>query len=163
MNAATARRVAALEGRAREQQRRREEAACEALLRTMAPEHVALVRAASGPALRALAAPNPAREAFAARLVRSDPPALVRAALMLLAWHLHDGAPLALPDDVAEVYVDDPGAIPGLPCDGCGYCMPVRGRLLPSGQIDYAAEGYFGPCPVCAGYRNGQRDEEDVS
>ena len=34
------------------------------------------------------------------------------------------------------------------------------GRLLPSGRVLVGQEGYFGPCPVCAGYRNGQRDEE---
>lgn len=158
MNGATVRRLEALEARASEARRRSEDAACDALLATMVPEHVAMIRAAAGPHLRALAAPNPAGETFAARLIRTDPPALVRAALMLVAWHLFEGRPLTLPDYVAEVYVDDPSALPGNPCDGCGYCMPMRGRLLPIGAIKGADGGgvYVGPCPVCTGYRNGQ-------
>jgi len=158
VNAATLRRLEALEARALDEQRRREEAACGVLLATMAPEHVALVRAASPAYFSAPEGIEANREPLVARLLRVRPPALVRAALMLLAWHLTEGRPLTLPDYVAEVYVNDPDALPGRACDACGYCMPLRGRLLPSGDIEEeeADLEYVGPCPVCAGYRNGQ-------
>jgi hypothetical protein len=161
VSAGLARRLSRLEMVAAADAGRRWHAAMRVLGATMTPEHIALVRAWDArPEVRADFTAHP-RDPLLVRILRLDPPALVRAVTLMVTWHVLDGTPLSFPDYVAEVYVRDPDAIPGLACDRCGYYMPVRGRLLPTGQIAYGEEGYFGPCPVCSGYRNGQADRED--
>ncbi len=155
MRAATLRRLEKVEATVSVERRRRERAAIDALRATMTTEHRDLLAAWSrSPEVAEDYRAHP-RDTCVARLVRLRPPALARAAVMLLAWHLDEGRPLTLPDYVAEVYLRDPDALPGLACEGCGYCMPIRGRLLPNGQLAYGEEGYVGPCPACAGYRTG--------
>jgi len=159
MSGALARRLGRLETMAAADAEQRWHAAMRALGATMTPEHIALVQAWQAQAeVRAAFAARP-HDPLLTRILRLDPPALVCAVMLLVAWHVLYGSPLSLPDYVADVYVRDPDAIPGSACDRCSYYMPVRGRLLPTGQIEFGEEGYFGPCPICSGYRNGQEDQ----
>jgi hypothetical protein len=57
------------------------------------------------------------------------------------------GAPVALPPEVAEVYLNDPDAYPTYGCDGCGYLMPTRSRPRADGTYRHIA-WYLGECPV---------------
>ncbi len=120
----------------------------------MAPEHREMLAAWSArPDVRAELHLRP-RDTLLARILRLRPPALARAAIILVGMHVTRGAPLTLPDYVARVYVEDPLALPLLSCDGCGYGMPIRGRILADGRIEYVDPefGYLGPCPVCEDY-----------
>jgi hypothetical protein len=75
-----------------------------------------------------------------------DPPALIHAMWEMLFASMERDVPVALPPEVAQVYLDQPGAVAGHAWRDCGYLLPsVRGRLA-----------YDGPCPCCA-VVNGER------
>ena len=79
---------------------------------------------------------------------RLDPPALARAVWFILVEHLVNGAPVAMPPNVAEVYLNDPQAYPADRCDGCGYLLPTRSTFRADGSYRHIAR-YLGACPVC--------------
>jgi hypothetical protein len=80
---------------------------------------------------------------------RLNPPPLARGVwLMLLDSVLRSGAPVAMPPDVAEVYLGDPHAYPANPCSGCGYLLPTRSTLRPDGSYRHIGL-YSGVCPSC--------------
>jgi hypothetical protein len=121
---------------------RRRRAAWEDLLATMAPEHARLASAW----LRALLADED-RDTEADRLGC--------AAWDVVEHHLRDGEPLALPPEVAEVYLADREALAIHDCEDCGYRVPIRcgeqsvvnGRVVPV----KSAVRYFERCPLCGG------------
>jgi hypothetical protein len=69
----------------------------------------------------------------------ANPPAMVRAAWVLVFEHIEHGTSAALPPEVAQVYVDHPNARPEFACSGCGYLLPGHGSRA----------AYAGPCPGC--------------
>jgi hypothetical protein len=79
---------------------------------------------------------------------RLRPPALVKAAWLLMDNHVRTGAPVSLAPEVAEVYLADPDAWPLAPCEGCRYPLPMRGTVHPDGSFGDVAY-YLGRCPVC--------------
>jgi hypothetical protein len=89
---------------------------------------------------------------------RLDPPALARAVWFLLIAHVTTGSPVSLPPNVADVYLNDPDAYPANACEGCGYLLPSRSRILPDGSYRHVA-WYMGECPVC-GLDNHPDDQE---
>jgi hypothetical protein len=78
----------------------------------------------------------------------------------MLLEHLATGAPVAMPPNVAEVYLNDPRAYPADPCEACGYLLPTRSTLRADGTYRHLAR-YLGVCPVC-GRDNHPQDEEQV-
>jgi hypothetical protein len=136
VTAGLARRLSKLEERAHDDWQRRWVAALRVLGPTLAPEHREMLAAWSAcPDVRAEFHLRP-RDTLLGRVLRLRPPALVRAAMILVATHVARGTPLTLPDYVARVYVEDPLALPLLACDGCGYGLPIRGRTLADGRIE---------------------------
>jgi hypothetical protein len=144
------RRVGLLEGAVQEGTRRQFGAAIVRLRETMAPEHARLVvswlrvrglgdRREDDPGRRSHPCTGQPNHACAACIDRLDPPALVRAAWVLIFEYLRHGAPVALPPEVARVYLEHPDAAPAAPCAGCGYRLPARG----------GRPAYTGACPVC--------------
>ena len=91
---------------------------------------------------------------------RLDPPALARAVWFMLLEHLVTGAPVAMPPNVAEVYMNDPDAYPTNRCEGCGYLLPTRSKIRADGSYQHIAR-YLGECPVC-GLDNHPQEAEDV-
>ena len=91
---------------------------------------------------------------------RLDPPALARAVWFMLLDHLATGSPVAMPPNVAEVYLNDPEAYPADRCEGCDYLLPTRSKIRPDGSYRRIAR-YLGTCPVC-GLDNDHEDEEDA-
>ena len=73
---------------------------------------------------------------------------------VIVVSHITTGSPVALPPEVARIYVDDPDAVPARPCAGCGYLLPMRAKVRPDGTYRYLAS-YEGACPVC------ERDTRD--
>jgi hypothetical protein len=69
-----------------------------------------------------------------------------------IAWR---GAilPMRIPDEIINVYLSDPEAMPAHDCEGCGMAMPVRPSRLHGldGEPDRV---YFATCPAC-GARTG--------
>jgi hypothetical protein len=147
--ATVARRLERLEAVHQAEERRRVAAAVAAIGRTMAPEHVGLVQAwlrdHCGGKLAPTRMPG---ESWYALFERLEPPSIVRALWLLLAHHAHQGTPISLEPSVAEVYRNDPEALPTNPCEGCGYLLPTRTRLRPDGTYRHVA-WYMGECPVC--------------
>jgi hypothetical protein len=156
-----ARRLAALEASAREDQERRWAAAVEALRVTLDPEHARMIADwVSGPDAAARGdGHGHGRQRVCRRCVLdSDPPPLVRAVFLMLVDSLASGAPVAMPADVAAIYLADPDAYPANPCKGCGYPLPTRSRVLPDGNYRHIG-AYDGACPVC-GHDNTRVGEE---
>jgi hypothetical protein len=147
--ATVARRLERLEAAQRADAQRRHDAATRELGRTMAPEHIQFaqdwMRERFGSTRRRIALPG---ESPYATFERLNPPALVRAILLLLDSHERTGAPLSLVPAVAEVYLADQDAYPANPCDGCRYPLPIRGTVRPDGSFSDVIY-YVGACPVC--------------
>ncbi len=118
-----------------------------ALLATMAPEHVAIVRAWFTPEVLADIRARPP-ETWGAYAARTKPPNLIRAMFELAGYHVLQDRPLSLPAEVAAVYVEDPDAQPRDGCDGCGYPAPVRCRATGTGPRK-PTRHYFTHCPLC--------------
>jgi len=150
MTTTLGRRVGLLEGAVQRELRRQLGTAVVCLREMMAPEHARLVVSwmrehglgerrgddAGHPSHPCTGRPN---HACAGCIDRLGPPALVRAVWVLIFEYLRHGAPVALPPEVARVYLEHADAAPAAPCAGCGYRLPARG-----GQLAYA-----GACPVC--------------
>src|SRR5215471_9356511 len=132
MSTTLVRRLEKLEANRQEAERRWLDEASATLLGTMAREHVKLLcdwckqnpDAGSGP-------DGTQAETWYDWIARWQPPALIRAALLLLAQHWAGGVPLSLAPSVAEVYLADPDAFPADACDDCGYPRPVQSTIRP--------------------------------
>lgn len=62
--------------------------------------------------------------------------------------------PLAMPQEVAGVYLSDPSAMPLHDCEDCGFRLPIRpGQAVatPTGLKNEPAVSYFKRCPLCGG------------
>ena len=163
MTATLARRLGALEATARQDLERRWMAAVDRMRETMDPEHARLVATwlreqvngkPYGPHV------DTPSHVCPRCIDRLDPPALARAVWFMLLDHLTTGAPVAMPPHVAEVYLNDPRAVPSNPCKGCGYLMPAQSTIRPDGT--YRHRGwYLGVCPVC-GLDNHPQEAEDA-
>lgn len=68
-----------------------------------------------------------------------DPPALLRAAWILLVHRTLGGAPALLPPAIAAVYDREPAARPAVPCTRCSYLLPTLRGAVVAGVS----------CPVC--------------
>ena len=91
---------------------------------------------------------------------RLAPPPLAHAVwLMLLDRTLSSGAPVAMPPNVAEVYLNDPRAYPADPCAGCGYLLPTQSAMRADGTYRHIGR-YLGDGPVC-GPDNYPEKEDD--
>jgi hypothetical protein len=145
------RRVGVLEGAVQGELRRRLGAAVVRLRETMAPEHARLVagwlrehgwgeRGGGDPGHPSHPCTGRPDHGCAGCIDRLDPPALVRAAWVLIFEHIRHGAPVALPPEVARAYLEHQDAAPAAPCAGCGYRLPARGGRL----------AYAGACPACS-------------
>ena len=88
-------------------------------------------------------------ESWSALFERLRPPALVRAAWLLVAHHAATGLSVALPPSIAEAYLSDPDAYPVDGCEGCGYLLPARASVQPDGSYRLLPGWYMGICPVC--------------
>jgi hypothetical protein len=140
---ALTRRVGLLEGAVQRELRRQFGDAVVRLRETMAPEHARLVASwmrEHGGGERGRDDPGHPSHACAGCIDRLDPPALVRAAWVLLFAYVRQGAPVALPPEVARAYLEHQDAAPAAPCAGCGYRLPARGGRL----------AYAGACPACS-------------
>jgi hypothetical protein len=158
-----ARRLGTLEASVRQDAERRWAAAVETLKETLAPEHARLIADwLRGPdAVDRGGQHGHGRDRVCSRcILDGDPPALVRAALlMLIDSTMTSGAPVALPPDVAAVYLEAADAYPANACEGCGYLMPMRATIRPDGTYRHIAT-YRGSCPVC-GLGNRPREGDD--
>ena len=163
MTVALARRVGILEASVRQGAERRWNAAVDRMRETMDPEHARLVAdwlrqhvngKRHGPHVDA-------PDHVCPRCIdRLSPPALARAVWFMLLDHMTSGEPVAMPPNVAEVYLSDPQAYPANPCEGCGYLLPAQARLRPDGSYRHVGL-YLGACPVC-GLDNHPEDQEDA-
>jgi hypothetical protein len=145
------RRLERLETSARDDLERRWAAAVETMRETLAPEHGRLIAdwlRGPGAVVRAKDHGHSEQRVCNRCILDGDPPALVRAALLILVDHLTSGAPVVLPPNVAEIYLADPDAYPASPCDGCGYLLPTQSKLRPDGTYQHIG-WYLGECPVC--------------
>jgi hypothetical protein len=151
VTATLARRLGALEATARQDLEGRWIAAVDRMRETMAPEHARLVATwlreqvngkQYGPHVDS---PNHVCPRCIDRL---DPPALARAVWFMLLDHLTSGALVAMPPNVAGVYLNDPQAYPADRCEECGYLLPARSKIRPDGSYRHMAR-YLGACPVC--------------
>jgi hypothetical protein len=138
------RRVGPLEGAVQRELRRQFAAAAVQLRETMAPAHARLVagwlRDHEHERGDQRGEHTGRHHACAGCIDHLDPPTLVHAAWVLIFEHHRHGAPVALPTEVARVYLEHPDATPAIPCSVCGYRLPAR-----AGRLAYA-----GPCPVCS-------------
>ena len=128
---------------------------------SMADEHLAIVQAWFRRHHRdgdPLAQPG---EGWYALFERLQPPAIVRAFLMLIAHHVETQLSVSLAPAVAEVYVSDPGAWPVVSCEGCGYLLPARARLQPDDTFAHLGGYDVGPCPVCGLDTHPEGEEHD--
>jgi hypothetical protein len=146
------RRLCRLEASARSDLEQRWEAAVEALKETLAPEHARLIAEwlrGPGAYVRGADHGHDWGRVCNRCILDADPPALVRAALLMLLDHvLTSGAPVVLSQDVATIYLADADAYPTNGCDGCGYLMPTKSTVRPDGTYHHLA-AYLGACPVC--------------
>lgn len=147
MPATLTRRLEKLEAAQRAAMQQRFDDAVEALGRTMAPEHREVIadwmRERFGVTFRL-----PGGGPWYAILEEHQPPALVRAAWLLVAEHLQNRAPVSLAPSVAEVYLNDPAAYPTNACESCRYLLPTRSRIRPDGTYRHIG-WYTGSCPAC--------------
>ena len=124
----------------------------------MAPEHIRLVqdwmREHVGDHVP-LALPG---ESPAATFGRLRPPALVRAAWLLVDNHVRSGSPVSLAPEVARVYLEDQDAYPASSCEACGYRLPLQGTLRPDGSFANVTY-YLGSCPVCGNNTDPERED----
>jgi hypothetical protein len=132
---------------------RRWKAANDTLFRALTPEHRRIIADwfAGSPPLDGPPCPFQHRPSphFCDRCIDSvNPPALIKAMWRMVVAHVMTGAPVALPPEVAQIYVDDPDAVPARPCDRCGYLLPMRAKLRADRTYRFLAS-YDGPCPVC--------------
>ena len=113
--AALATRLERLEAVQRAANQARHDAAIKELGRTMEPEHIRLVQdwmhehVGHGRPLALLG------ESPAATIGRLRPPALVRAAWLMVDEYVRSGSPVSLAPEVARVYLEDQDAYPGQP------------------------------------------------
>jgi hypothetical protein len=137
------RRLAKLEVSAREEQGQRWRAALQALSASLSQEHARLIRdwIVTRDVLSVRCGIGHADTRFCLRCVEAaDPPAIVRAMWVLTFAYVEHGTPVALPPEVAQIYLDRPEARAQTPCCDCGYLLPTcNGRLASDG-----------PCPGCA-------------
>jgi hypothetical protein len=161
VNTTLARRLERLEAASREALEQRWAAAVETMRATFDPEHSKLIRDwLLGPhaPVRAVEHGHDVQRVCQRCMTDGNPPALVRAALLILVDHLASGAPVALPPNVAEIYLSDPDAYPTNPCDSCGYLLPTQSKISPNGTYQHVG-WYLGACPVC-GLDNHPEEEE---
>jgi hypothetical protein len=118
------------------------------LLHSMETEHVALLQSWMREHCGGLRIRLHPGETISTLLTRYRPPGLVRAVWLLMFEHMGTGAPVALPANVAAVYLSDHDAFPVNPCDGCRYLLPARAKLRPDGIYRHVG-WYMGECPVC--------------
>ncbi|MGC3971108.1 MAG: hypothetical protein QM775_28360 [Pirellulales bacterium] len=62
--------------------------------------------------------------------------------------------PQPVPPEVAEVYVNEPKAVPWLRCQDCQLLLPVRSGFWRNTQSGHWCQGnqrYFADCPACHG------------
>ena len=119
-----------------------------ALLATMTPEHVEVLRTWYATARAAWEA-SP-REMLWRKLLRLEVPALPRAMCILIACHFETGGPLDLRPEVAEVYLADPDAWPLDRCADCGYLWPVQCEPLGRWGLEVVGR-YTRRCFLCDG------------
>jgi hypothetical protein len=158
VNTTLARRLGKLEADQRAANQERHDAGMRELGRTMAPEHIAFIQDwmeehCGGPILRV-----PPGESVYETLERLNPPALVRAAWLMLDAHVRDGRPVSLAPEIAEVYLTDQRAWPVGSCEGCDYPLPIQGTVHPDGTFSDVG-WYTGTCPAC-GLSNDPDDKE---
>jgi hypothetical protein len=155
-----ARRLDRVEVVARADVERRWTVACDALRRSLTPEQTAVIRewfdrATPPDAARCPSGLGHRAPRFCDRCIDTvRPPALLRAMHVIVVSHITTGSPVALPPEVARIYVDDPDAVPARPCVGCAYLLPMRAKIRPDGTYRYLAS-YEGSCPIC------ERDTRD--
>ena len=75
--------------------------------------------------------------------------------------------PKVIPNEVLNVYLTDPEALPLHDCADCGLSVPVRPNRL-YGSEGEAEECYFSECPACGGHTGlycfwSNRNEKDIS
>ena len=122
--------------------------AMDTLLRSMQPEHVALLQNWMGEhcgGLRLVMYPG---DTWPAILDRHRPPPLVLAVWLMMAEHMNTRAPVSMAPSVADVYLGDSDAFPTNPCAGCRYLLPTKSTLRPDARYQHIAV-YVGECPVC--------------
>ena len=149
MTTALARRLEKLEAVRRDQYDKRWRIAIDGLLRSMSREHVAEVQGWMRKHCGGLQLQRLPGDTWYSLLERYRPPALVRAVWVLMHAHMATRVPISLVPEVAEVYRADADAFPVNPCDGCGYLMPARARVLPDSTYRHLRGFYEGVCPVC--------------
>jgi hypothetical protein len=162
VTATLARRLVKVEATARARLQVRFDAAVARLRATMDPEHARLAadwlqQHVANTRLGPCTGGADPRHVCPRCLERFHPPALARAVWFQLLAHVASGVPVALPPDVAEIYLGDPDAYPANACEGCGYLMPMRTRLRADGTYRHIAS-YLGACPVCG--RDNHPEEE---
>jgi hypothetical protein len=81
-------------------------------------------------------------------IVGVRPPALLRALWDITVSHVTSGTAAVLPPEVAQIYIDDPDAVPARSCVSCGYLLPMRAKVRLDGTYRFLAS-YEGACPVC--------------
>ena len=163
MSAVLARRLAKLEVEARDRLDRRWRAAVDRIRETMDPEHARLVadwlRANVDGKRHGLPCDGDPGHVCPQCLDRLDPPALARAVWFMLLDHMATGAPVAMPPNVAEVYLHDCWAYPTNRCEGCDYLMPTQSTIRSDGTYRHGG-WYRGSCPCC-GLDNHPQEEEE--
>ena len=151
MTVALGRRVRKLEVATAAAQDARWHAAVTQIRSTMDPDHCRLVAdwlRANVDGKRLGPCTGDPDHVFPRCLQRLHPPSLARAVWFWLLHHMMTGAPVAMPPNVAEVYLNDPDAYPTNPCDGCGYLLPTQSKIRSNGTYRHVA-AYVGTCPVC--------------
>lgn len=148
MTAALTRRLEKLEAGRRDEYHARWQAGIDRLLLSMDRAHVTLLQDWMHEHCGGLTLHRLPGETWYTLLDRLRPPALVRAVWILMYEYMGTGAPVALPPNVAEVYLSDADAVPASPCDRCAYLMPTQSRLRPDGTYRHVGR-YLGACPVC--------------
>jgi hypothetical protein len=147
------RRLDRAESAARASFDRRWKAANDTLTRALTPEHRQILAEwfTSSPPLDEPMCPyrHPPPPQFCDRCIdRVNPPALIKALWRMMVEHVTTGSPVALSPEVAQIYVDDPDAVPARACMQCGYLLPMRAKLRADRTYRFLAS-YDGPCPVC--------------
>ncbi len=83
---------------------------------------------------------------------RTGRTALAQHVYRLLEHFDWNPGPLALPREVAQIYLDDPDALDVAECALCGFRVPTRTRSPGYGKA------YFDVCPLCGGSIRGEFD-----